>query len=135
MGLIIPTQQGGFNEQCLPEKKQGMLCSGGFDHEAFYKICLTAILIVFIVCLCGLLYAVTAWGNYDPDKLLPISNASRFYDMQSEAIESSILSRTTASVQIDELPPYVYQAFLAAEDQDFYQHFGINPSVLYRPDL
>lgn len=95
--------------------------------KRFYKICLTAILIVFIVCLCGLLYAVTAWGNYDPDKLLPISNASRFYDMQSEAIESSILSRTTASVQIDELPPYVYQAFLAAEDQDFYQHFGINP--------
>jgi penicillin-binding protein 1A len=35
-------------------------------------------------------------------------------------------------VRIDELPPYVPQAFIAIEDRRFYSHFGVDPIGIVR---
>src|SRR3954447_1085404 len=41
-------------------------------------------------------------------------------------------SERRVPIKLDQLPPHVKQAVMGAEDQDFYQHSGVDPTAVFR---
>lgn len=56
---------------------------------------------------------------------------TRLFDVRGELI-AELFQEKRDLVSYDDLPRSCINAFLAAEDQDFYQHFGINPFAIAR---
>ena len=56
---------------------------------------------------------------------------TRLYDVNGELI-SELFQQKRRLVSYEELPHSLINAFLAAEDKSFYEHFGINPVAILR---
>jgi penicillin-binding protein 1A len=56
---------------------------------------------------------------------------TRLYDVHGELI-AELFEEKRDLVSYEDLPRPVIHAFLAAEDKDFYDHFGINPMAIVR---
>ncbi|MBN2041816.1 MAG: PBP1A family penicillin-binding protein [Spirochaetes bacterium] len=56
---------------------------------------------------------------------------ARLYDIDGELI-AELFQEKRDLVSFDKLPKNVINAFLAAEDKDFYKHIGINPAAIVR---
>lgn len=59
---------------------------------------------------------------------------SEVFDRSGEKI-GEFASERRYAVALSELPKHVIQAFLSAEDKDFYLHFGVNPLAIVRSGL
>ena len=59
---------------------------------------------------------------------------SEVFDRRGEKI-GEFASERRYFVPLAKLPPHVVRAFLAAEDKDFYRHFGVNPLSIARSAL
>src|SRR5690554_3927199 len=68
-----------------------------------------------------------AWNE---DVLIPV-NSTRIYDKDQNLITKIGVENRT-SVDINEVPDVVKEAFLAAEDHNFYQHHGISIRGIFR---
>jgi penicillin-binding protein 1A len=85
----------------------------------------------------GVVLAVFATGLPDTSKLYEVRRQpSITYLDRSGAVVAVRGSQFAPPADIDSLPPYVPQAFIAIEDHQFYHHFGFNPwgmltSVVY----
>lgn len=53
------------------------------------------------------------------------------FDRNGEKIGEFLRERRIV-IDINTLPPFVTQAFISAEDADFYKHTGINPQAIFR---
>ncbi|HOP61833.1 MAG TPA: PBP1A family penicillin-binding protein [Spirochaetota bacterium] len=69
-------------------------------------------------------------GIHNLKKFQP-SIPTRLYDVNGELI-AELFQEKRNLVSFDELPHTVINAFLAQEDKDFYEHFGINPMAIIR---
>ncbi len=69
-------------------------------------------------------------GIHNLKKFQP-SIPTRLYDVNGELIAELYLEKRNL-VSFDELPPTLINAFLAQEDKEFYEHFGINPRAIIR---
>lgn len=56
---------------------------------------------------------------------------TRLYDVNGEVI-TELFQQRRYPVSFEDLPPCLVNAFLSAEDQDFYDHFGISPMAIVR---
>ncbi len=56
---------------------------------------------------------------------------TRLYDVNGEVI-AELFQQRRYPVSFEDLPPCLVNAFLSAEDQDFYDHFGISPPAIAR---
>ncbi|HOF33595.1 MAG TPA: transglycosylase domain-containing protein [Spirochaetota bacterium] len=56
---------------------------------------------------------------------------TRVYDVNGELI-AEIFKEQRDIVDFDDVPKAAVNAFLATEDQEFYEHFGINPLAITR---
>jgi penicillin-binding protein 1A len=56
---------------------------------------------------------------------------TRLYDVHGELIAELFLEKREL-VAYENLPPCLINAFVAAEDKDFYEHFGIDPGAIIR---
>ncbi|TAL36654.1 MAG: PBP1A family penicillin-binding protein [Spirochaetes bacterium] len=56
---------------------------------------------------------------------------SKLYDVNGEQISELFLEKRDL-VPYEKLPKNLINAFVAAEDRDFYRHFGINPAAIVR---
>ncbi|HEY1406072.1 MAG TPA: transglycosylase domain-containing protein, partial [Spirochaetota bacterium] len=56
---------------------------------------------------------------------------TKLYDVNGELI-SELFQEKRDLVTYEELPSCLINAFLATEDQEFYQHFGLNPKAIFR---
>lgn len=63
--------------------------------------------------------------DYEPLKVTEV------FDRNGEKIGEFLRERRTV-IDINSLPPYVVQAFISAEDADFYKHSGVNPQAIFR---
>jgi len=56
---------------------------------------------------------------------------TKLYDVNGELISELFLEKRDL-VSYDDIPNCLINAFLATEDQEFYQHFGLNPKAIFR---
>lgn len=92
----------------------------------------TTIFLVFAVLSIGAVgfLAATVVGMGDlPDFDTPLT--STFYDRNGKVI-STRFEQNRFEVSLEELPPYIPQAFIAIEDHRFYRHFGLDLPGLLR---
>lgn len=68
--------------------------------------------------------------TFDPGALVP-ANATRIYDKDGNLIAKIGVENRT-SVSLNEVPDVVKEAFLAAEDHNFYNHHGISLKAMLR---
>ncbi|NYE58393.1 transglycosylase domain-containing protein [Carboxydothermus ferrireducens] len=88
------------------------------------KFSLLTLLILFSLFINGC--ASFTLSAKDFDKLYNLQQSSAIYDKNGRFLTQISGSERRTYVKIDELPPYVPQAFVAIEDARFYQHFGID---------
>jgi len=69
-------------------------------------------------------------GIHNLKKFQP-SIPTRLYDVNGELI-AELFQEKRNLVSFDELPHTLINAFLAQEDKDFYEHFGMNPMAIMR---
>src|SRR5579872_1720774 len=102
-----------------PKRKRGPL-----QALIYWTVVLGVWAAIFIV---GFL-AVFATDLPDTSKLYDVKRQpSISYLDRSGALVAVRGSQESPPVDIDQLPPYVPNAFIAIEDRQFYHHFGFNP--------
>lgn len=62
--------------------------------------------------------------KFDKNKLLTISQEVAVFSASNNAIESDVNSKTT--IEIEDLPNHVINAFISIEDKRFFEHNGLN---------
>jgi penicillin-binding protein 1A len=55
-----------------------------------------------------------------------------FFISRNQKIMGTIFERYKELVKYEDIPPYIIKAFVAAEDEDFFSHKGINPKAIIR---
>lgn len=82
------------------------------------------------------LFVFLTWGMPSTDDLWEASNAPSitFYDRNGVVILREG-AQNGPPVDLETLPPYVEQAFIAIEDQNFYRHFGIDVGGMARATI
>lgn len=58
--------------------------------------------------------------------------STQIFDRNGKLLYEIFADEHRIPVKIDDLPPYVYQAAIAIEDQHFYQHFGFDVTGILR---
>lgn len=86
-----------------------------------------------LVALLGLLFVFLTWDMPSTDDLWRANNAPSitYYDRNGVVILREG-AQNAPPVDLETLPPYVQQAFIAIEDRRFYQHFGVDVGGLSR---
>ena len=67
------------------------------------------------------------WKKLDLDKLTGLRQTSVVYDADGERVGNLYGSENRLYVSLSSIPEHVQEAFIAAEDQRFYQHNGVDP--------
>lgn len=90
---------------------------------------IVALLYVYTVFIFG-----TAYQLPSPAKLVSADRSltTEFFDRNGKVLYRLYEGKNRTLVQLNELPPYFIQATLAAEDKNFYSHFGIDPVAILR---
>ncbi len=96
------------------------------------------ILVITVAALCLLLvgcgnltWAVVTLPSWDPSKLTG-TQSTIIYDRLDQQASQVYTDENRTPVSLQDLPPYLPQAFVAAEDNRFYQHMGIDPEAIIR---
>lgn len=69
---------------------------------------------------------VTGGTRLQPERLQTTEETARVVDARGVQISDISLKNANRSVRIEELPDHVRQAFIAAEDKNFYRHRGLD---------
>jgi penicillin-binding protein 1A len=91
----------------------------------------------FFVCVVGgLMFGyvtseIKSYSGIDNLKAFQPSIPTRLYDVNGEVI-TELFQQRRYPVSFEEMPPCLINAFLSAEDQGFYDHFGIDPPAIIR---
>ncbi len=70
---------------------------------------------------------IALWGKFDPEKLENAAQSTKVFDAQGELAALTYHEENRQKIEIETLPEYTKNAFLAAEDLRFYRHLGIDP--------
>ncbi|MDY2636360.1 MAG: PBP1A family penicillin-binding protein [Phascolarctobacterium sp.] len=89
----------------------------------FLVICVICLMIMGVSVLYGF-SSLFAPPNMD-ETLIPDA-ASQFYDSKGNVIYTTLSEERRVPVSIDKIPKHVQQAFIAIEDNRFYEHAGID---------
>lgn len=69
---------------------------------------------------------IPGWKKLDTDLIYAQPKASVVYDAYDDPVGTLSADQNRIWVSLDEIPQQVRQAFIAAEDQRFYEHHGVN---------
>lgn len=89
------------------------------------------ILFVFLLTFLGVMVRVGMFLNDlpSPGKLRSAENfavSTQIFDRHGELLYEIFSDKNRTPIELDDLPPYVGQATIAIEDQNFYHHFGLD---------
>lgn len=79
--------------------------------------------------------AVTANVRLESEKFLPAQKCAVVYDGEGREIAGVDLFREHRGVEIEEVPEHVKEAFISAEDRNFYKHKGLDFKGMARAAL
>ncbi|BCJ88100.1 PBP1A family penicillin-binding protein [Effusibacillus dendaii] len=78
-------------------------------------------------------YLIQDAPAFTPEAFNSLSATTNVYDRNDQLLGSMQSDGERELIKsLDEVSPYVVQAFVAAEDADFYKHFGIDPISVLR---
>ena len=88
-------------------------------------------IVISVVCLiimgASVLYGFSSlFAPPNMDETLIPDAASQFYDINGNAIYTTLSEERRIPVTIDKIPKHVQRAFIAIEDNRFYEHGGID---------
>lgn len=100
-----------------------------------WKYLLGGAALVFVSVLLGLWIIIASFSSKLP-KIITVQDytplkVTEVFDRNGDKI-GEFLREKRMVIETKELPKYVSQAFIAAEDSDFYSHTGINPQAIFR---
>lgn len=72
-------------------------------------------------------FDVGSWQRLDIEKITRVPQTGTIYDRNGRFVARIQSSQNRVSIPLQNVPRDVQNAFLAAEDLRFYQHFGIDP--------
>lgn len=93
-----------------------------------FAVLLTVLFLFFLSFLA--FFVLTADAKLDEEKLENQERITLYYDKNNELLFKT--SSGINTVNIEELPPYVYNSFVAVEDERFYSHNGVDAKSLFR---
>ncbi|NLW90397.1 MAG: PBP1A family penicillin-binding protein [Syntrophomonadaceae bacterium] len=70
-------------------------------------------------------FAASTLPKWDPQQLTGMTS-SIIYDQNDKAVSSLHAEENRTQIDLDQVPPDLVQAFVAIEDQNFYDHHGVN---------
>ena len=76
-------------------------------------------------------FDVASWQRLDLQKIVNVPQTGAIYDRNGEFVSKIQSTQDRVSVPLSSVPKDVQNAFLAAEDLRFYQHFGIDPLRIF----
>ena len=77
------------------------------------------------------LFDVASWQRLDLQKIVNLPQTGAVYDRNGDFVAKIQSTQDRVSVPLSSVPKDVQNAFLAAEDLRFYQHFGIDPLRIF----
>jgi penicillin-binding protein 1A len=89
------------------------------------------VLCLLLIGIINLAWAVATIPAWDPSKLTG-SQSTAIYDRYDRAASEVFVDQNRTPVPLAELPPYLPQAFVSAEDNRFYKHMAIDPVGIAR---
>lgn len=99
-----------------------------------YKITIGTLFVVFILYFYTTFIFITAYQLPTPKKLVSSDKAltTEFYDRNGTLLYRLYEGRNRTLVLLSQVPQYLIQATIAAEDKNFYSHVGIDPLAIIR---
>ena len=76
-------------------------------------------------------FDVGSWQRLDLQKIVNIPQTGAVYDRNGDFVSKIQSTQNRVSVPLSSVPKDVQNAFLAAEDLRFYQHFGVDPLRIF----
>ena len=73
------------------------------------------------------LFDVPSWQRLDIEKITSVQQTGAVYDRHDQPVAALKGSQDRTVIALSVLPEHVKNAFLAAEDLRFYQHYGFDP--------
>jgi penicillin-binding protein 1A len=120
----MPNRQAEFTSRQRRKKRRKPF------RTALFLIKLLALCLLLIIGV-NLVWAVATIPPWDPNKLTG-SQSTAIYDRYDRQASEVFVDQNRSPVPLAELPPYLPQVFVAAEDNRFYQHMGIDPVGIAR---
>lgn len=101
-----------------------------FGFKKFFLALLTLFIVVFLGVGCGLV-AIGLDGDKDVSDIHPPAS-SQILDMNGNLITNIHATENRTLVTLDKIPANLQNAFIAVEDNRFYEHNGIDPRGIFR---
>lgn len=101
-----------------------------FGFKKFFLALLTLFIVVFLGVGCGLV-AIGLDGDKDVSDIHPPAS-SQILDMNGNLITNIHATENRTLVTLDKIPANLQNAFIAVEDNRFYEHNGIDPKGIFR---
>lgn len=98
-------------------------------RSGFFKYFVLSLIILFAIALfflCSYIMRMDVWNTFDPERILGAAETTIIYDAQNTEIRRLHGAEDRVSIDIDDLPSYVPNAFISAEDARFYSHRGLD---------
>jgi 1A family penicillin-binding protein len=95
-----------------------------FVKVFFCSVLLCAIFIILFAF--GYIFNLKDWQAFNPQNITQPSQSLTVYDRSGEVVCDLHGTEDRMSISIKELPDYVINAFLAAEDARFFEHSGVD---------
>ncbi len=85
---------------------------------------------------CAFLYGLIKWASADLPSITKVADfrpaLTTIVLARDGSLIGEIFNERRYLVSLDEIPAYIPQAFVSAEDKSFYEHKGINPIAILR---
>lgn len=103
--------------------------------KKYWKIIVGGVLAIGLIGFLTLTIIISRFSSKLP-KIMKVEDyaplkVTEVFDRNGTKIGEFLREKRTV-IDIKNLPPYVTQAFVSAEDADFYKHSGINPQAIFR---
>ncbi len=96
--------------------------------QALRWLSLAAVLccLFFLLFFAAQIWELDAWHDFDPALILEAQQSLILYDCQGQELIRLHDKEDRVSIPLEEVPLYVRQAFISAEDARFYDHAGVD---------
>jgi len=110
-------------------KKEKRSDKGSKKKRHIFRHILLALAVMFVgVLVFGFFYFdVPHWQKLDVNKITSIAQTGSIYDAGGNFVTAIKGTENRTVIPLSDVPMYVRQVFLAAEDLRFYSHFGVDP--------
>ncbi len=105
-----------------PKKKRCLLFRI-FKYSTISGIIMVLTVFIFVF---SYLMGLKEWKEFDPAKIREMQQTLLIYDGAGEQMGALYNKQNRVYVPLDEIPLYVREAFIAAEDERFYEHNGVD---------